>query len=73
MRKRELRKVVEATLGELSGKTKPKIIDYLRKCVVDKESYARRAEIEGVKLRVAREVVRESKAGGGAREPQNND
>ena len=63
MRKKELRKLAKATLGELRGKTRPQKIDYLRKCVVDKESYARRAAIEGVKLEVAREVVRELRAG----------
>ena len=63
MRKREVRKWLMTTLGELRGKTKPQQIDYLRKCVVDKESYSRRAAIAGVKLEVAREVVREDHTG----------
>ncbi|OFV97569.1 MAG: hypothetical protein A3H28_12635 [Acidobacteria bacterium RIFCSPLOWO2_02_FULL_61_28] len=62
MRDRELRKLVEATSGELKGKTKPQIIAYLRKCVVDQEFHARRAEIEGVRRRVAQLMLRDKRS-----------
>ena len=59
MRKKELRKLVEATWGERKGKKEPQIIAYLRKCVVDKELYADRVEIEGVRLMVAQLKLRD--------------
>ena len=62
MRDKELRKLVEATLGELKGKTKPQIIAYLRKCVVDQEVHAHRAEIAGVRRRVAQLKLRDMRS-----------